>query len=180
MKEKKLIFIIGGLFIVLIVVWIIVLQPPKKNPQKTNTAAEESGLEFKILIEMVEELNNKEVVKELSYEENKDPFSLSERNVSGEEASASKVLKLSLKGILWDSQKPLAIINGEVVKEGGTIKGIKVKRIEPNYVVLEVEGEEELLFIEGVKIEGMKKEKGDKKIKTEGETDEKIAPIGIY
>ena len=175
MNEKKQIFIIGGLLIVLIVIWTVVLQLPKKNPKETSTSAEESGLEFKVQLEMVEELNNREDVKELSYEENKDPFSLSERNVSGEKAITSKVLKLSLKGILWDSQKPLAIISGEVVGEGGTIKGIKIKRIEPNYVVLEVEGEEELLFIEGVK-----KEKGDKKIKTEGETNEKVAPIGIY
>ena len=84
MNEKKQIFIIGGLLIVLIIIWTIVLQPPKKNSQETSTSAEERGLEFKVMLEMVEELNNKENVKELSYEENKDPFSLRERSASGE------------------------------------------------------------------------------------------------
>lgn len=153
MNEKKQIIIIFGLLIVLIMLWIFVLHPPKKSLDKMNVSGEETGLEFKIILETAEKyFKDKEGVQRFSYEEDKDPFSLERRKVLGEKEIASEFLKeLTLKGILWDSKKPLAIINGEVVRKGSIIKGIEIKRIEPNYVVVEVEGEENFLFIEGVK-----------------------------
>lgn len=151
MNGKKQIFLIVGLLIMLIVIWTLVINSPKKNPSKTMKSAEESGLEFKVILEMVEDLKSKESVMEFSYEEDNDPFSLEKKNTSGKNMITSRLLGgFTLKGILWDSQKPLAIINGEVIGEGKMIKGIKIKRIEPSHVVLEVEGEEKLLFIEGV------------------------------
>ena len=179
MNEKKRIIIIVGLLVMLVLVWIFVLHPPKKNIDKTGVLEEESGLEFKIILEMAEQyIKDKESVQKFSYEEDKDPFSLKKRKVVGEEELASEFLKeLTLKGILWDSKRPLAIINGEVVRKGSIIKGIEIKRIEPNYVVLEVEGEEKFLFIEGVK--SIEKEK-DKKLKSEGITDEKDIPVLMH
>ena len=178
MNEKKQITIIIGLLIVLIIIWIFVLQPPKKNPNNMNASEDESGLEFKIILEMAEKyFKNKEDMQEFSYEENKDPFSLEKRKVIGKEEITSILFEeLTIKGIIWDSQKPLAIINGEVVGEGSIIKGMEIKRIEPNYVVLEAEGEEKNLFIEGVK--GVEKEE-DKKPKSEGITDEKDIPVFV-
>lgn len=180
MNEKKQIIIIVGLLIMLILVWIFVLQPHKKSLDKMNASKEESGLEFKIILEMAEKyFKDKEDVQKFSYEEGKDPFSLERRKVvSGEKGVASGFLKeLVLKGILWDSQRPLAIINGEVVGKGSIIKGMEIKRIEPDYVVLDVGGEEKVLLIEGVK--GLEK-KEDKKPKMEGMTDEKDIPALIY
>ncbi|MFH1548398.1 MAG: hypothetical protein ABID32_03685 [Candidatus Omnitrophota bacterium] len=179
MNEKKQIIIIVGLLVMLILVWIFVLHPPKENLDKMNASEEETGLEFKIILETAEKyFKDKEGVQRFSYEEDKDPFSLERRKVLGEKEIASKFLKeLTLKGILWDSKRPLAIINGEVVRKGSIIKGIEIKRIEPNYVVLEVEGEEKFLFIEGVK--SIEKEK-DKKLKSEGITDEKDIPVFMH
>jgi len=132
-------------------------------------------LEFKIILEMAEKyFKDKENVQEFSYEEDKDPFSLERRKVVGKDKNTSDFFEeLTLKGILWDSRSPLAIINGEVVGKGSIIKGMEIKGIELDHVVVEVNGEEKLLFIEGVG------KKEDTKPKSEGITDEKDIPVFI-
>jgi type II secretory pathway component PulC len=153
------------------------LQPSKKGDKKMNISEEESGLEFKVIIEMAEKyFKDKEAVQEFSYEGDKDPFSLERRKVIGGKTSYL-FGELTLKGILWDSQRPLAIIDEEVVREGSIIKGMKIKKIEPDHVVLEVEGEERLLFIEGVT--DMEK-KEDENPKMEVMPDEKSDSVFIY
>ena len=159
MNEKKQIIIIVGLLVVLIAVWVLVLQPSKKYKGKIGESEKESGLEFKVIVETAEKyFQHRDDMQKFSYEGDKDPFSLETRKivneVIGEEKKASEIFEgLVLKGILWDSQRPLAIINGEVVGTGSFIKGVVVKRIAPDHVVLTVEGKEKLLFIEGVKRE---------------------------
>ena len=41
-----------------------------------------------------------------------------------------------LNGILYDKEKPLAIINGHIVEENALINGAKLLEIQPNYVRL--------------------------------------------
>lgn len=149
MNSKKQIFLIVTLLIALVVVWTLVISSPKKSQKQAITLEEESGLELKVILEIAGEyLNNKEAVMEFSYEEDNDPFSFGERSTSGKNTALGRI---TLKGILWDSKKPLAIINEEVVEEGSIIKGIKIKKIEPDHVILEAEGKEEILSIEGVR-----------------------------
>lgn len=138
--------------IVLILVWVLVLQPPKKSDKETVALEEENGLEFKMILDMAEKhFRDKAAVQEFSYEEDNDPFSLEKRKVAGKKRVTSYLFgELILKGIVWDSQRPLAIINEEVVGEGSIIKGMQIKRIEPDHVVLEVDGEEKILFIKDV------------------------------
>lgn len=50
-----------------------------------------------------------------------------------------------LKGIVWDSDRPYAIIGNRVVIEGDDIDNKKVIRIERDSVTLESEGKEEVL-----------------------------------
>lgn len=160
MNEKKQIILIAGLLVVLIVVWVLVLQPAKKYKGKIDELKKEDGLAFKVILGMAEKyFKYMDSLQEFSYEADKDPFSLEKRKiveeVVGENKVASELFKgLTLKGILWDSKRPLAIINGEVVGTGNFIKGVMVKTIAQDHVVLEVAGEEKLLFIEGVKHEG--------------------------
>ncbi len=47
-----------------------------------------------------------------------------------------------LSGILYDKQKPLAIINERIVSKGALIKGAKLLEIQPNYVRLSFKGKE--------------------------------------
>jgi len=47
-----------------------------------------------------------------------------------------------LSGILYDKQKPLAIINERIVGKGALIKGAKLLEIQPNYVRFSLKGKE--------------------------------------
>ncbi len=52
-----------------------------------------------------------------------------------------------LKGILYDKEKPLAIINGRIVGENALIDGARLLEIQPHYVRLSFKGEELTLKI---------------------------------
>jgi type II secretory pathway component PulC len=179
MAEKKQILLIFGLLIVLVVVWIwvILLSPSEKSKEETLVSEVERGIEFKLLLDLAKEYEtHKGSLAELSYQGDRDPFSLQKGKKEEGKKTASGIFEtFTLKGILWDYQKPLAIVNGEVVKEGDMMEGVKIKQIEPNYVVLEAEGEEKVLFIEEIKVK-----QENKKIKMEGENGEKTAPVGVY
>jgi len=61
------------------------------------------------------------------------------------ETNVTAPLNLSgfrLSGILYDKQKPLAIINERIVGKGALIKGAKLLEIQPNYVRLSLKGKE--------------------------------------
>ena len=55
---------------------------------------------------------------------------------------ASAVEDIRLEGIVWDDVKgSIAIINGEIIKEGDTMGSIKVLKINKDNVVFDVGGE---------------------------------------
>lgn len=51
-------------------------------------------------------------------------------------ASTAGASALSLAGILWDAQAPLAMISGETLGVGAEIGGFRVMKIEPDRVTL--------------------------------------------
>jgi hypothetical protein len=53
----------------------------------------------------------------------------------------------NLSGILYDQQKPFAIINTQVVEEGAFIDQAKILEIQPGYVKIAHQGEEIILKI---------------------------------
>jgi len=81
----------------------------------------------------------------------RDPFYLREEDDGGDTESEKPLPfewpKFELNGILWDPEKPLAVINNSVVKEGDIVEGVKIKKIKPGYVVLEKEGIEQTLTL---------------------------------
>ena len=58
-----------------------------------------------------------------------------------------KVTDFNLSGILYDNQKPLALINDKIVEEGAFIGEAKLLEIHPDYVRLSLKGEELTLKI---------------------------------
>jgi len=55
----------------------------------------------------------------------------------------SSIRDVRLEGIVWDEAKgSIAIINGEIVKEGQDVGVVKVLRIEKDGVVFELDGQE--------------------------------------
>lgn len=53
-----------------------------------------------------------------------------------------KTSDFKLTGILYDEQKPMAIINNRVVEEGALINGAELLEIQPNYVMVSYKGKE--------------------------------------
>lgn len=61
-----------------------------------------------------------------------------------------KTLGLKLKGIVWDTERPQAIINDRVVDVGDTINQAKVMAIGPQGVELQYKGQKLTLKREGI------------------------------
>lgn len=53
-----------------------------------------------------------------------------------------------LRGIIWDSRRPFALIGDRVIVEGDSIDGKKVLKINKDSVVLDNRGKEEVLKLE--------------------------------
>jgi len=58
-----------------------------------------------------------------------------------EEKKEFKFAEMQLSGILWDAKSPFAIIDGLLLQEGESIKGVTVRSIMQNEVLLEYENE---------------------------------------
>ncbi len=61
----------------------------------------------------------------------RDPFA-----AGGDKTTEAEIPGLSLNGIAWDSKKPQAIINGQIVSEGSVIDDYTVVKIQPTVVTL--------------------------------------------
>ncbi len=57
-------------------------------------------------------------------------------------AAPLRTSNFHLSGILYDSQRPLAIINERIVGEGALINGAQLLEIQSNYVKLSLKGKE--------------------------------------
>ncbi|MDD5018863.1 MAG: general secretion pathway protein GspB [Candidatus Omnitrophica bacterium] len=66
-------------------------------------------------------------------------------SVPAEPASALPIPSLSLSGILYSDNERLALINGKVVPEGGTVDGVRVEKIGSDEVELSFEGQKIIL-----------------------------------
>jgi len=143
MKVKKQLIIPVILVLVLVGLWLWVLGivPAKKtgrelieksitgemNPEDIRKKAEEIALSLSSWLEKQEKID-----KMLIYHQSpRDPFLLSVEKKEEEEKSLPiQPPNLVLKGIAWDEIEPLALINGLVVKEGDTIEGVRIVRID--------------------------------------------------
>ncbi|MDP2920794.1 MAG: hypothetical protein Q8O12_00295 [Candidatus Omnitrophota bacterium] len=75
----------------------------------------------------------------------RDPFTplVSETGSYASDAyEASAIEDIRLEGIVWDDTKgSIAIINGEIAKEGDSVGSIKILKINKDSVVFDVNGE---------------------------------------
>lgn len=70
----------------------------------------------------------------------KDPFTAYVAEVEGTEDVAT-LSDMRLEGIIWDENKPIAVINDKVMAVGDVIDGAVIKEIKQNEVVFEVNGQ---------------------------------------
>lgn len=77
--------------------------------------------------------------------EKRDPFVplISKEGIYASDAYGIRGVKdIRLEGIVWDEEKgSIAIINGEIIKEGQEIGSVKVLRIEKDGVIFDVDGD---------------------------------------
>lgn len=147
MKGKRGVIIVVVLAIVLVGLWLWVLGivPIKKtvrelverpvtvevSPEELRKKAEETALSLSNWLEKKEKLD-----KMLVYHKGRrDPFVLPIK--TKEKSLPVQPPKLVLKGIAWDETEPLALINDLVVKEGDTIQGARIVKIDFDRVTVQ-------------------------------------------
>jgi len=132
MKPPKLIFILGIIFL------SVIIGCNKREPSRVS----KSRIPPK---PTAEELENKEADYLLQELKQKNPFRPDHAvgNIAVEGGSENV-----LKGIIWDSQKPFAIIGDSVVMEGDYVDNKKVIKIDKDAVILDNNGKEEILGLE--------------------------------
>ena len=108
---------------------------PKAHPPKTAA--------LKLNSESPKHLEKKEMESLLNELELKNPFS--PKHFTDPIIETKK--EIELEGIMWDKEKPFAVIDGVVVAEGEFIEGKKVIRINNESVTLDNQGREETLRI---------------------------------
>jgi len=140
MKGKRGVIIVVVLAIVLVGLWLWMLGivPVKKtvrelverpatvevSPEELREKAEETALSLSNWLEKQEKMD-----KMLVYHESRrDPFLLLVK--AKKKSLPVEPPKLVLKGIAWDETEPLALINDLVVKEGDTIQGARIVKID--------------------------------------------------
>ncbi|MFQ6618587.1 MAG: hypothetical protein ACE5QV_07860 [Fidelibacterota bacterium] len=171
-KERKKEILLLFLSVILIIIWISVLKGNSLSDIFTFNFRTDSRVKEQLLIEnrrvfkKIEQiinqwnssqknlpLNTDEKYRKLTIRRN--PFSrpsfssekLNGGNLKSKPKGKWKPVILSLKGIVWDSESPSAIINDSILKEGDKIGGYEIKKIYPKVVLLEGENEKIRLFI---------------------------------
>jgi len=147
MKGKRGVIIVVVLAIVLVGLWLWVLGivPMKKtvrelverpatvkvSPEELREKAEKTALSLSNWLEEQEKMD-----KMLVYHKGRrDPFLLLVK--TKKKSLPVQPPKLVLKGIAWDETEPLALINDLVVKEGDTIQGAGIMKIDFDRVTVQ-------------------------------------------
>ena len=153
MKVKRGVIILVVLALVLVGLWVWVLgivplkkrarEPTEKpvtgemSPEELRKKAEETVLSLSDWLEKQEKID-----KMLVYQEGRrDPLLLTVKKKE-ETSLPSQSPKLALKGIAWDETEPLALINDLLVKEGDTIEGARIVKIDFDRVVVRYRSKE--------------------------------------
>jgi len=152
-KREFIIVAVLGLVLVLVWMWVLGIVPGKKgvkepierpvtgqiSPEELRKKAEEAALSLSNWLK-----KQGEIEEMLAYHEDaRDPFYLSlKKREEVKESLPLQPPKLVLKGIAWDETKPLALINGLLAKEGDTIQGATIVKIDFERVVIRYRSEE--------------------------------------
>jgi len=150
MKGRRGLIIVVVLAIVVVGLWLWVLGivPPKKtvrelverpvtvevSPEEIRKKAEETAVSLRNWLEKREKLDRMLVY----HKGRRDPFVIPVK--TKEKSLPPQPPKLVLKGIAWDKTEPLALINGQVVKEGNTIGGARIVKIDFDRVAVRYRG----------------------------------------
>ena len=157
-KENKIIILIA---LVLFLILLGIFQLRRTRKQEYNAPMVQIAFDQEDVFTQVENIIKEildEGVKEINashfdlitskyknFEQLRDPFtfakSIATKKTSTKQSkrkykTKSSIPKLELKGIIFDKENPMAIINGEVYREGDLIEGFRIVRITKDGVKL--------------------------------------------
>ena len=152
-KREFIIVAVLGLVLVLVWMWVLGIVPGKKrvrepierpltgqiSPEELRKKAEQAALSLSNWLK-----KQGEIEEMLAYHEGaRDPLHLPlKKKEEIKESLPLQPPKLVLKGIAWDETKPLALINGLVAKEGDTIQGARIVKIDFEWVAIRYRSKE--------------------------------------
>ena len=148
-KKNKIIILIA-LALSLILLGILQLRRTGKqdynahmvqiNFDQENDFSQVENIIKEILDEGVKEIDESHfdsiATKYKSFEQLRDPFAFPKTQKTAVKKQKTSMPKLELRGIIFDKENPMAIINGEVYREGDLIKNFRVVRITKDGVKL--------------------------------------------
>jgi len=155
MNERRKVIVLVILSIILVISWIIVLKPTKKkkNRIKINISMDENiseepvfgGINIREVERSISEVKDK--IEEISKRKGKsirislrrNPFYplVKKKEPEKKEKKEEEIIPdFVISGILYDEEKPMAIINDKVVSEGDFIFGWEVVDIEKGSVLI--------------------------------------------
>jgi hypothetical protein len=137
-RRGVIILVVLALGMVGLWLWVLGIVPVKKTvrklierpvtvevtPEELKKKAEETALSLSNWLEKQEKMDEMLVY----HKGRQDPFILLAKKK--EKSLPVQPPKLVLKGIAWDETEPLALINDLVVKEGDTIQGARIVKID--------------------------------------------------
>lgn len=105
----------------------------RREPEAGALAEKEETLES--LQSIREKVKNRSLPSKYG---RKDPFALIEMfaGVRAGQAKTKNQLKFILEGIIWDAEKPMAVIDGRTVEQGDKIGDRTIERIDKDSVTL--------------------------------------------
>ena len=149
-KDKKLKIALPFLLIISVFVWISVLKPSgKKGDVKKETTGSESVLKGQsstesLLLDVMKLISKKDDTVSLFDDWGRNPFVLEgiNENLVDEDSNVGETEKIEpdnamvLNGIIWNIDKPSALINDTIARVGDTIGRSIVVDIKPDVVIL--------------------------------------------
>jgi hypothetical protein len=133
LKKEKTELIITSFLVLVLVLFVLraTNKTKKKGPLPTAPVVALANND-KVILSSESGYNFSALEKETANLELKDdPFT--SNPITNKRIDATGI---SLKGIIWDKNKPVALINEEVVKVGDSISGYSVKEIDKDKVIL--------------------------------------------
>ncbi len=113
------------------------------NQAPAQTARAPEPAPKKIYTEQPKHLKKEEMESLINELRLKNPFSPKHFN----EPIIETRKEIELEGIMWDNQKPFAVIDGAVMTEGDFVDGKKIIKIDNESVTLDNQGKKEILKI---------------------------------
>ncbi|MBL7075617.1 hypothetical protein ISS37_10320 [candidate division KSB1 bacterium] len=156
MEGKKKIIILMALVFFLALAWFLVLRNPGQGATvQTWVSDDDQRIEVALIDNIIQEIQDLKgpvegdlgseltTLATLDLGRVRDPFTFVEQKKSigrkkppGGKKRNMRIPRLDLTGIIFDREKPAAIINGEVYIEGNIVKGFRVVRISKSGVKL--------------------------------------------